>query len=367
MNLVLLYGGRSTEHEVSCSSATGVLAALLQIDTLQVAVVGITRDGVWHLQDSSARSREAADGAPLQIDEDDAGRVAVIPSGGLALPGGATIPCDCVLPVVHGSYGEDGTLQGMLEMADLPYVGSGVTGSAVGMDKMRSKRLWQDNGLPVVPYLHVAGRDLVGSGRMQSLQAAIDEQLGYPVFIKPNAGGSSVGISRVEEPSDLEPALRRALQVDHTVLIEQALSVREIETAVLGNDDLRAFPPGEVVPRHRFYDYEAKYSDPQGAELIIPADLPEDLAQDIMDISVSAFTAIDGSGMARVDCFVTGGITDRRVYLNEINTIPGFTPISMYPKMVAAGGVDYQELLLTLVTLARERHDRRVSRDMRAR
>ncbi|MFW5694896.1 MAG: D-alanine--D-alanine ligase family protein [Alkalispirochaeta sp.] len=368
MKVALLYGGRSTEHEVSLSSAAGVLRALMSHENMTVEPIGLARDGTWYYQDFDTQLGHARADEPLTIEERRNYRVAVLPAGGLAVREGKVLPVDCVIPILHGSFGEDGTLQGLLEMAGLPYVGSGVVGSAVGMDKMRSKQLWQDHGLPVVPYLHVAESDLPHEDDIRRLADVIEERLGYPVFVKPNAAGSSVGITRVSTSDDLAEALKRAFRVDRVVLIEQALSVREIETAVLGNDTPQAFQPGEVIPSHEFYDYDAKYEDPEGARLVIPADIPRDLADDIKALSVAAFRAIDGAGLSRVDCFVVSAEDgSQQIYLNEINTIPGFTPISMYPKMVEAGGISYSELVMRLIELAMERFRLREARDFLAR
>lgn len=368
MRVALLYGGRSTEHEVSLSSAAGVLRALMSHDDMAVEPIGLARDGTWYYQDFAAQLKRAQADQPLTIEERRDHRVAVLPAGGLAVREGKALPVDCVLPILHGSFGEDGTLQGLLEMAGLPYVGSGVVGSSVGMDKMRSKQLWQDHGLPVVPYLHVAQSDLPEDDDIRRLAQVIDERLGYPVFVKPNAAGSSVGITRVGGADELAESLERAFRVDRVVLIEQALSVREIETAVLGNDAPQAFQPGEVIPSHEFYDYDAKYEDPDGARLVIPADISQEIAEEIKALSVAAFRAIDGAGLSRVDCFiVTAENGSQEIYLNEINTIPGFTPISMYPKMVEAGGISYADLVMRLIELAMERFHQREARDFLAR
>lgn len=360
LSVTLLYGGRSPEHEVSLSSAAGVLRALNDNTGHTLTAIGISREGHWFIQDLEAQLHHCREGLPLSIDTTAERRVVVIPGAGLARRNGSALATDCVFPVLHGSYGEDGTLQGLLEMAFIPYVGSGVVGSSVGMDKLRSKQLWQQNDLAVVPYLTTT-RDEPAGG----LHRRIQTELGYPVFVKPNAAGSSIGISRVAREEELEPALQRAFHVDSCVLVEAALPVREIETAVLGNETPRAFPPGEVIPTHEFYDYDAKYTDPDGAQLVAPADLPAQTAEQIMEISCRAFTAVAAAGLARVDSFIhreTG-----EVFLNEINTIPGFTPISMYPRMVQSGGVPYGELLQTLITLAMARRDEQSRIDYLAR
>lgn len=364
MNVTILYGGRSTEHEVSLVSAAGVYRAMRAIPEITVQLVGITREGRWYLQDPGRQDAAARDDGTLMIETRPEDTVVIAPAQGLAVSSitgdGRALPTDCVFPVLHGSYGEDGTIQGLLEIADLPYVGSGVTGSAVGMDKLRAKQLWQQNGLPVVPYCVVReGFDL------DVVDTLIRDQLEYPVFVKPNAAGSSIGISRVSNGSELDTALSRALPVDSTILVEKAFPVREIETAVLGNTGPRTFPPGEVIPSHEFYDYDAKYTDPDGARLVIPAVLDATTEREIRDICARAYLAVDASGLSRVDSFIhreTG-----MVYLNEINTIPGFTPISMYPKMVEHGGLTYRELIIELVRLALERSEHRYRRDFHAR
>ncbi len=356
--ITVIYGGRSTEHEVSLSSASGVFRELSSSPGYQVALIGVTRSGYWYLQDRDQQLSRAASGLPLSIIEDSNRQVLVEPGQGLRLRSGEPISTDCIFPLIHGSFGEDGTLQGLFEMIALPYVGSGVTGSAVGMDKLRTKQLWQQNGLPVVPYC-------VGYPDDRDLEDKIMNVIGLPVFVKPNAAGSSIGITRVTEVSDLEGALERAFNVDRCVLIEAAYPIREIETAVLGNRRPRAFPPGEVIPTHEFYDYDAKYTDPAGASLRETADLPEHTRIRIMEICVQAFLAIDAAGFARVDCFLHKETGD--IYLNEINTIPGFTPISMYPRMVQASGMSYRELLHQLITFAIDRRKDQEKRDTTAR
>lgn len=364
-NIAILYGGKSSEHDVSIVSAAGVLNALSKIPDLAIIPIGIDREGHWYLQSAESQIERATKGGALSIDETRP-PIVVLPSTGLVAldseNGQHHLNVDCVFPILHGSYGEDGTVQGLLEIAGIPYVGSGVVGSAVGMDKVRTKRIWQTYNLPVVPYLvYNALLDQSEDSLLDTIVREIQEAFGFPVFIKPNAAGSSVGVSRVAGPDELPAAIERARSIDPILLVEQALNVREIETAVLGNTRVRSFPPGEVVPSHDFYDYEAKYEDPEGAVLHIPAALAPEVVSEVQRISEAAFRAIDGAGLARVDCFV-----DRdsgSIFLNEINTIPGFTPISMYPKMVEAGGVPYSELLKELVHLAEERWEHQNGRE----
>jgi D-alanine-D-alanine ligase len=337
------------------------LHALRELQNVHVELIGLTRDGAWYRQ--SIERAEA--GVPLSIVQDESQRIVIVPGSGMAVRGGTELSVDCAIPLVHGTYGEDGTLQGLLDMADIPYVGSDVQGSSVGIDKIRTKRLWAERGLPIVPYLavHNEATSTIPQSWYLDVGRRVADELGYPVFVKPNRAGSSVGISRVADPDELATALTRAIRIDSSLLIETALPVREIETAVLGNWAPQAFPPGEVIPTHTFYDYNAKYEDPEGARLEIPARLTPEQRTRIESLAVEAFTAIGAAGFARVDCFlVTDGPHRDALFLNEINTIPGFTPISMYPKMVAAGGISYAELLRTLIDLAIERGVRESSR-----
>ncbi|MBN2551422.1 MAG: D-alanine--D-alanine ligase, partial [Spirochaetales bacterium] len=262
------------------------------------------------------------------------------------------IDADVVFPVLHGTFGEDGTVQGLLETADLAYVGAGVLASSVAMDKEKTKELWRQSGLPVVDFV-VVRDDCARS------VAAVLERLSPPLFVKPVTAGSSVGVSKVHDRDELQPAIAEALRYDLKAMAEPAIKGREIECAVLGNESPLAFTPGEILPAHEFYSYEAKYVDPDGAELKLPADLPDPVSREIRRVAVAAFRAIECSGMARVDFFLQEG--SGRILLNEINTIPGFTNISMYPKMCEADGLSYPELLDRLIDLGTERHRRRRS------
>jgi D-alanine-D-alanine ligase len=277
----------------------------------------------------------------------------VVPAGGIHADG-QRLAIDCVFPVLHGSYGEDGTVQGLLDIAGLPYVGAGVLGSSVAMDKERSKRLWRDGGLPVVEFAVVA-RGAEASARSAAAAA------GFPACVKPVSAGSSLGVHRVDSPDGLAAALADALRYDTRALVERFVDAREIECSVVGNDAPRAFPPGEVVTAgsHAFYDYDAKYTDPDGARLEAPARLEPEVRERVMQTAEAAYAAVGCEGMARVDFFLERG--SGRLYVNEINTIPGFTSISMFPRMCAAGGLAYPELLDLLVGLAVERHRRRAT------
>jgi D-alanine-D-alanine ligase len=345
MNMCILYGGRSGEHEVSLRSAASVVKNL-DPSKYSVTAIGIDRAGRWHLQETIPR------GESLSIAEG-ARAVSIVPAGGI-LAGGRSLAVDCVFPVLHGTYGEDGTVQGLLEIAGLPYVGAGVLGSSVSLDKETTKRLWRDRGLPVVEFAVVRADD----GERERRHAA--SALGYPLFVKPCAAGSSLGASRVADEPALRAALDDALRFDSRALLERCVQAREIECSVVGNARPRAFLPGEVIPAgaHAFYDYEAKYTDPDGAALQAPAVLEPAEQQRVMRLAEAAYEAVRCEGMARVDFFLEHGTG--AVFLNEINTIPGFTSISMFPRMCEVSGLPYAKLLDTLVELALERAAQRV-------
>lgn len=349
--IAILYGGKSGEHEVSKVSAASVVRNLDE-DSFEAILIGIDRSGAWKLQDASLARKARAGLSPLPIEDGPA--VLAMPSGGLKLWSGGTITalsCDAVFPVLHGTFGEDGTVQGLLETVGIPYVGAPVLGSALGMDKEKAKAVWRDAGLPVLPWLTARPRDLV-KGRLAAFVAEAGEALGWPVFVKPVCAGSSVGAAKAADAEALAAALAAALEWDDRALVEPFCAAREIECAVLGNSGggPQAFEPGEVVPSHEFYDYDAKYTDPEGARLDIPAKIAPELAARIRKTAVQAYEALELAGMSRVDFFLDK--SSGALYLNEVNTIPGFTAISMYPKMCAAGGVPYAELLSRLIDLA---------------
>jgi D-alanine-D-alanine ligase len=351
MNVCILYGGRSGEHEVSLRSAASV-AANLDPHRHRLTAIGIGRDGSWHLQERIARRSIAGQGEALEI-LPSARAVSVVPSGGIHA-GGARLPIDCVFPVLHGSYGEDGTVQGLLDIAGIPYVGAGVLGSSVSLDKERSKRLWRDAGIPVVEFAVVARG-------AEASAAAAAAAVGFPACVKPVSAGSSLGVHRVDGPAGLADAIADALRYDARALVERFVDAREIECSVVGNGTPRAFPPGEVVAAggHAFYDYDAKYTDPDGARLEAPARLEPAVRERVMRTAEAAYAAVGCEGMARVDSFLERGTG--RLFVNEINTIPGFTSISMFPRMCATGGLAYPELLDLLIDLAMERHRARAS------
>ena len=361
----VIYGGRSGEHEVSIASAAAVVQHLDK-DRYEAVPIRIEKDGRWIIADRLPSSASAAaviaDQHARDPRRDPDGREAHL----LAHPGreqimtierGATpaitgLGLDVVFPVLHGPYGEDGTVQGLLELANIAYVGAGVLASAVGMDKAVAKLVFAARGLPQAKYLVLLRRDWTADP--QKIRREVAEQLGYPVFVKPANLGSSVGISKARREAELGPAVELALQFDRKVVIEAAVpDAREIEIAVLGNDAPEVSVPGEVIPSREFYDFEAKYLDDH-SRLIIPAELAPAVTADVSRLAVDAFRALDCAGMARVD-FLMDGRTGA-LYLNEINTIPGFTTISMYSKMWAASGVSYPELLDRLISLALDRH-----------
>ncbi len=354
--VAILYGGKSGEHQVSKESAASVIRNF-DHQRFNLVLIGIDESAQWHLQDDDMLELVLA-GSALEIGP---GRQVVgYPGLGLFCEG-EKLPVDIAFPVLHGTNGEDGTIQGFLETLNVAYAGSDILTSALGMDKIRAKEMWSNSGLPVVPYAAFDVAEYRGLPRgeegAESLYARWSKELGSPFFIKPCRAGSSVGISKVKSSADLDAALSRAFQFDTQILVETAINAREIECSVLGYQDVISFPPGEVISHHEFYDYSGKYLDPDGATLQFPADLNEDQASRIREHAVAAFKAIGGDGLARVDFFIDKDRGD--VFLNEINTMPGFTSISMYPKMCETGGLGYTELLSKMVDLGLQRFIRR--------
>jgi D-alanine-D-alanine ligase len=348
----VVFGGRSAEHEVSLQSAKNVLEALDR-NKYEPVLIGIDREGRWRLDERSRLLFESSRPLP-NLSANEPREVALVARGEesrLVDLSGDREPArlDVVFPVLHGPYGEDGSIQGLCRLANLPCVGAGILGSAVGMDKDVMKRLLRDAGIPIARY------HLVTPGRAAPGFDEIVATLGTPVFVKPANMGSSVGVSRAETAGQYREAIAAALLYDTKVLVEECVTGREIECSVLGNADPVASVPGEIVTGggHVFYDYQAKYIDENGAELLIPAPLEAPVTESVRAMAVRAFTVLCCEGMARVDMFLrdTGEIV-----INEINTIPGFTRISMYPKLWEASGVSYSELVDRLITLAIERH-----------
>lgn len=378
----VLFGGRSGEHEVSLLSAASVLNAIDK-EKYDVVPIGITKDGRWlaaeHaenlltgklvLEPRNLRAGDPQNTEPAAVLA--RGEAAVVPpepihrqSGLMPFQTDASpmrrasdraINVDVIFPVLHGTFGEDGTIQGLLELADIPYVGAGVLGSAAGMDKDIMKALFIAAGLPIVKHVTILRRDWENDPKKVEKQVA---KLKYPVFVKPANLGSSVGISKAHNKKELGPAIEEAAKFDRKIVIEQGVGgakdkAREIECSVLGNDDPQASVPGEIVPIKEFYDYDAKYLD-EGSELIIPAKLTKAEMKKVQELAVKAFKAVDCTGLARVD-FLMDPKTGK-IYINEINTMPGFTAISMYPKLWAASGLEYSDLIDRLIQLGIERH-----------
>ena len=342
----MLFGGESAEHDVSCVTAAHVLRAL-DPSKYRISAIGISREGKWNLATQAMADLKRGPehvGEKLSTDGEPTSISVVV---GEAREGNQTV----VFPLLHGPLGEDGTIQGLLELANIAFVGSGVLGSAVSMDKAVAKQMLNANGIPQPKYISLRESHV----NEASLQHAIDT-LGLPLFVKPANMGSSVGVSKVKNANELKAAATHALKYDEWIVIEEAISGREIEVAVLGNIDARASIPGEIVPGNEFYDYDDKYIT-DGAQLVIPAHLNADEIEAVQKLAIVIFHTLRAEGMARVDFFYE---KDGRGFLcNEINTIPGFTPISMYPKLWQASGVGYSQLLTELIDLAIERHSRR--------
>jgi D-alanine-D-alanine ligase len=378
----ILFGGRSGEHEVSLLSAASVVSAIDK-SKFELVPIGITKEGRWLTAgDAELLLQGKADSVQSHLragDPDATPGAAVLATGRAVLvppephPGGSLAPfqsealtrrasdrainVDIIFPVLHGTFGEDGTIQGLLELADIAYVGAGVLGSAAGMDKDVMKSLFKAAGLPIVKHVTVLRSDWESAPR--KVQKLVESKLKYPVFVKPANLGSSVGISKARERKELAPAMEEAAKFDRKIVIEEGVGgkkhkAREIECSVLGNDKPAASVAGEIVPGKEFYDYTAKYLD-EGSQLIIPAKLGKAESKKIQQLAISAFKAVDCSGLARVDFLMDP--KNRKIYLNEINTMPGFTAISMYPKLWAASGLAYPDLIERLIRLGQERHE----------
>ena len=354
----VLFGGRSGEHEVSLASAASVIRGL-DPDKYEAVPIGISKDGHWLVATVSGARTETGAAQKLLPEVLKAGQRIVMsadPTDAALIPldrssSGMAQRLDVVFPVMHGTYGEDGTIQGLLDLAGLPFVGAGVLGSAIGMDKDVAKKLLQHAKIPVVPWVTVYRADWERDPK--SIQKQIEKKFRYPVFVKPATLGSSVGMTKVHSRAELAPALDLASESAMKILVERAVAAREIEVSVLGNHDPKASVPGEIVPHREFYDYTAKYLE-EGTALLIPAKLKPAQIKKIQQLAVAAFRTLELSGMARVDFFLEkkGG----KLFLNEVNTIPGFTSISMYPKLWEATGIPFRELIDRLIALALEVH-----------
>ena len=349
----ILFGGRSAEHEVSLQSAKNIIDAI-DTDKYEIVLIGIDKKGQWHLNEDSRFLLPTAKSRLPEL-SDKGENLALVPGQQdeqlVALSGEQRLgSLDVIFPVLHGPFGEDGTIQGLLKLANIAFVGADVLGSAVGMDKDVMKRLLRDAGIPIARF--------VAANRYSSKEIGFDEaqaRLGLPLFVKPANLGSSVGISKVKDREGFERAVREAFDYDHKILIEECIKGREIECSVLGNDNPVASVPGEILPRHEFYSYEAKYLDENGAALEIPAKLPPETSERIRELAIKTFTMLCCEGMARVDFFLRN---NEEIIVNEINTIPGFTRISMYPRLWEASGISYGQLIDRLIQLALERFQR---------
>lgn len=347
----LIFGGKSAEHEVSLQSAKNIYEALDK-NKYEVVLIGIDKEGKWHLNQAATYLINENDPKYISLNKSNES-IAVIPGESehqlmnLSTNKGLN-NLDVIFPILHGTLGEDGSMQGMLRIANLPFVGTSVLGSAVCMDKDITKRLLREAGIPNAKYVLATNRN------RQTLDfEKIKKELGLPLFIKPANQGSSVGVSKVSDQEAFKKALDSAFRYDHKVLIEECIVGREIECAVLGNDDPKASIPGEILPQNDFYSYEAKYIDESGAVLAIPADLTNEQSEAVRHLSIEAFKTLNCEGLARVDVFLK---ENGDIVVNEVNTLPGFTKISMYPKLWDISGLKYSDLIDELIQLAIERH-----------
>lgn len=360
MKVLVLYGGRSGEHEISLISASSIVRGLKNDS---VTLVGIAKDGKWYLQSEDEVARIQKNSSEiLKIVENEKNIVSVIPGTkeNCFCCDGNVFSADVVFPILHGTYGEDGTIQGLLEMLDIPFVGCATMSSALTMDKEKTKQVLETVSIPVVPYVCIKKSDLLNSSRYDEVIQSAVEKLGFPMFVKPCCAGSSNGASKAENLKQLSFALMEAFNWDNKVLIEKAVNAREIECSVTGNsvtfsaenDDeiVKAYIPGEIKPTHEFYDYDAKYLDPNGADLKIPAEISQNLIETIRSTAVKAYSALDCAGLSRVDFFIDKDSGE--IYFNEINTIPGFTQISMFSKMCEKAGIPFDKLIQMLLNQA---------------
>jgi D-alanine-D-alanine ligase len=351
LRVALLFGGKSAEHEISLISARNIAEAM-DTDKYEIIPIAIDKRGRWYLDEGA---RLLKNPKAKQVSLGNGGSTAILPGAAetpmVRVPSGRALQSvDVIFPVLHGPFGEDGTVQGLLKLANIPFVGAGVLGSAVGMDKDVMKRLLRDAGIPIARFL-VADR----SSAQNLTFASVRRALKVPLFVKPANLGSSVGISKVSKEEQFGPAIKEAFRYDSKILLEENILGREIECSVLGNDCPVASVPGEIITRHDFYSYDAKYIDEKGAELVIPAKLHPVVVKKVQELAVKAFKVLCCEGMARVDFFLRN---DREILVNEINTIPGFTKISMYPKLWEASGISYPDLIDRLIKLALERFRR---------
>ena len=351
----IIFGGRSGEHEVSFCSASSIIKAIDK-DKYTVVPIGITKEGRWiSPQDSELAlqsGRIEGKNTVILLNNSFSKSLVYIDNNQRLDKSSALEKLDVIFPVLHGPYGEDGTVQGLLELANIPYVGAGVAASAISMDKDLMKTIFQQKGLPILRWLTIKRKDWHKD--KEEILSLIQDGFKYPLFVKPTNLGSSVGITKVHKKEELKEAIDLASSYDRKILIEEGLEeVREIECSVLGNDEPQTSVVGEVKPAGEFYDYDSKYIDKK-TQLIVPADLPDGVSQEVQEIALKAFKAVDTAGMARVDFFVSK--KENKIYLSEINTIPGFTSASMYPRLWEASGVSYPDLIEQLIQLALERY-----------
>lgn len=361
INVGVVFGGKSAEHEVSLMSATSIIEAIDK-EKYNIIPIGITMEGGWMIYNGPVEKIENGEwegiSNKLLRDKPKENAFSIIPIGKKECEASSEIPhelgnkIDVIFPVLHGPYGEDGTIQGLLEMADIPYVGAGVLSSALCMDKVYAKKIFELQGLNVVEYFVVLRHKL--KTNIDDYIALIEKKFEYPVFIKPANMGSSVGISKAYNREALIAGLNDAAKHDRKILVERSINCREMECAVLGNDDPKASVVGEIVPSHEFYDYESKYFDDGKSKLIIPGNIPKNISDEVRKMAVTAYQALECSGLSRVDFFLER--ETNRVYINEINTMPGFTKYSMYPLLWQETGLPYDELIDKLIQLALERH-----------
>lgn len=344
-NVVILYGGQSGEHDVSLMSAASVEEHLNK-DIYNIHLIGITRKGLWFYQKNYQNTNNS-----LGIIENQNLLVSLTPGKGLSVSG-KILDIEFIFPILHGTFGEDGTMQGLLDIVGIPYAGSGLDGSYMAMDKEYAKIIWEREGIPVVPFISVKKYDYVSAP--DNIKSIAEKKFSYPLFVKPVKTGSSVGVSRIENSEEFHNGVKNAFRYDHKILIEQAVDAREIECSIIGNDNPEIFSLGEIAPSHEFYDYDAKYLDPEGAKLIIPADINTELSCKIKNIAKKAYLALNIKGFSRVDFFLDK--KNGEIMLNEINTIPGFTKISMFPMLCAHDGLEYSDLLDKIFNYGLESH-----------
>ena len=365
MNIAVLFGGRSGEHEISLISAAAIIRGINK--NHKIYLIGISKDGRWFLKDDSLLQNLLSDSSTkLKITEDEKNLVSILP--GLKNKSfsvnGTSLEIDIAFPVLHGTYGEDGTIQGLFEMAAIPYVGSSHLSSAITMDKEKTKMILQSVGIPVVPYVCLKQNIIEDSVVYDAVIEDTEKELGYPMFVKPCCAGSSNGANKANNRKELSFAIMEAFGWDNKVIIEKAVNAREIECSVTGNsvtganqsdEDVVAYIPGEIATSSVFYDYDTKYNDPNAAQLLIPASLSENDLEKIRKTACAVYKSLDITGLARVDFFIDKNT--KAVYLNEVNTMPGFTPISMFPKMCDTAGLHFEELIELLIQEGLMRHN----------